>query len=141
MFLKVSLLLLLIGSSQCFNTGAGTTACETMTPSHLPNHPQTSDIPVSVSASSSTVAQGENLTFVIQSAPGFSFRGFLLQVRTLQSSAQVVGTFSPNAETRNVLCFTLPTNSVATHTNSGLKSRVEIQWTAPTDFTGIVNVQ
>lgn len=141
MWLKVLLLAItLINYCNAFPAGAGTTACESMIPSHQQNVAQTSEIPVTITVSTSNVPQGQYMTLAIESViPGFEFSGFIIQARALSTELQVVGQFSVTEGMRILNCVTLPANSVATHTSSNLKSRIEFHWQAPVDYLGIIN--
>lgn len=127
--------------SSAFSSGAGTSACETMTPQHGSNEPQTSEAPFTFSLSSQNVGQGETMTITIESENDFGFRGFMIQARGLTEASEVVGRFEFIDGSRSVLCGDLPPNSVATHSSSALKTRLQLTWQAPTDFIGIINFQ
>jgi hypothetical protein len=133
--------ILKLQSSWGFSSGAGTSSCSTLTPSHDGNQPQTSEVPVTFNLSTQNLRQGETMTITIEANEFFSFRGFMIQARTLEDDSQVVGSFEFIEGTRNVVCADLPQNSVATHSAATLKNRLELVWRAPTNFVGIINFQ
>jgi hypothetical protein len=85
------------------------------------------------------------MTIAIEANEGFSFRGFMVQARTLENDPQIVGEFQFIAGTRSLVCPAFPQNSVATHTNSAEKTRVELTWRAPANLltpgTTLINFQ
>lgn len=92
--------------------------------------------------SSSTVKQGDTLTVTIQSLDeNYSFRGFIIQARNRADDTKVIGKFRVADGIRTMDCEELPADSVATHTNSGPKSKVHVQWIAPKTFLGLVIFQ
>lgn len=70
----------------------------------------------------------------------YSFRGFIIQARN-RADDKVIGKFLVTDGIRTMDCAELPAGSVVTHTNSGPKSKIHVQWIAPTSFLGIVIFQ
>lgn len=125
-----------------FSTGAGTTACGTLMPSHGGILPQQTLPPVTITRSAENVQQGQTLTLTITSNDAnFSFRGFIVQARTLANEPEVVGRFIITDGMRAVNCQTLPATSVATHTSNNDKTSVTLQWQAYTNSLGLINFQ
>lgn len=142
MWLPVFFVVLFIRSSNSFSVGAGTTACSSLTPNHGANQPQDVPSPVTITASGANVIQGQVMTFVIEGInPNYLFRGFLAQAQTLAETPVVVGNFDVTEGMRILNCAALSPNSVATHTSSDLKSRIELTWVAPTNYAGIIQMQ
>jgi hypothetical protein len=143
--LVIFCVVLMLQGSLGFASGAGTTACENLTPNHPPYQPQITQPPVTFVLSSQNLRQGETMTVAIEANEGFSFRGFIVQARTLDDNPQVVGEFQFIAGTRGVFCSAFPQNSVATHTSSAEKTRVELTWRAPANLltpgTTLINFQ
>lgn len=126
--------------SWTFSSGAGLSACETMTPNHGLNQPQISLSPVTITLSTQNVRQGEFLTVTLEGQDGFEFRGFMIQLRTLTEELNVVGRFEIKEGMRTVFC-SFPQDSVATHTSATPRTKIELTWQAPTTFVGIANFQ
>jgi Reeler domain len=124
-----------------FPTGGGTSACETLTPSHGANEPQISVAPITLTLSTQNLRQNEAMTVTIEAETGFSFLGFMIQARTLAENSQVIGRFEITEGMRTVNCVSLQQDSVATHSSSTSKTRIEFRWQAATTFVGIINFQ
>lgn len=128
-----------VNFGSCHSTGAPTQACTTLTPNHgvaAQNTPPPYHVVVPLQ-----VQQGQTMTVTIANRePGFTFRGFIIQARSVNTQA-VVGRFLITNNMGTVACPTLPTDSVATHSNPSDKSSVALQWVAPTNFNGLVFFQ
>lgn len=123
-----------------FMTGGGTSACETLMPNHGDAVPQITQAPVTITQSHSNIPQGGYLTVTVtSSAADFSFRGFMVQARSLQTNKRVIGRFVVNAGMRTVNCPTLPASSVATHTTNDDRTSFTFIWQAYTDYLGPFN--
>lgn len=123
------------------SSGAQPSSCRTLTPSHGENQPQISEAPVTITLSAQNVRQGESMTVTIEGQNGFAFRGFIIQAQALTEEAQVVGRFDVTENMRLMSCEGLPIDSVATHPNAALKTRIEFTWQAQTNYLGIINFQ
>lgn len=142
MLLRSLILVFLIKSSRGFITGAGTSACVTMTPSHNNVESQITAMPVSMTPSVTNVMQGQTMTFVLEGIQtGYLFRGFIARAQSLAEDPQVLGSFVITEGMRTVQCPTMSTTAVATHTSAEQKTRIELTWVAPTEFSGIINMQ
>lgn len=130
-----------IQNSLAFPEGGGTSACETLQPNHPPHEPQVTDVPVDVNLSTQSLVQGEIMTITIEARGGFEFRGFMIQARTLTEELEVLGEFDFLGNARNVVCESLPPNSVATHSQPTPKTMIQLNWRAPFNFVGIINFQ
>lgn len=139
--LVVFCVILRLQATWAFSSGAGTSACESITPSHPPHEPQISMAPIILTLSTQNLRQGETMTLTIEAQEDFAFRGFMIQARTLAENSQVVGRFLERDNMRTVSCLTLAEESVATHINAALKTRIEFTWQAETTFIGIINFQ
>lgn len=124
-----------------FSSGAGSSACETLTPQHGSNEPQITEAPFVFNLSTQNVGQGETMTISIEAENSFGFRGFMIQARTLTEAPEVIGQFEFIEGSRSVSCADLPPNSVATHSSSALKIKLQLTWQAPINFVGIINFQ
>lgn len=125
--------------ASCYPTGAPAEVCISMMPSHGVAA-QNTPAPFQVSVPHQ-VKQGETVTVKIEnSEPGFTFRGFIIQARAVETKA-VVGKFLITENMKTVACPTLPVDSVATHTSPTEKSSLDLQWVAPINFSGPVVFQ
>ncbi|CAH2311768.1 Hypothetical predicted protein [Pelobates cultripes] len=130
-------LLFLASLSACFvfvfgyPNGQISDSCYTMLPVHGNNVPQTSTAPYYISVSKNTFNPGDVITVSIQSnSSGTSFKGFIVEARTLGSD-RIVGSFTlTNALSRTLTCGTA--NSAVSHSDSSLKTSITTNWTAET---------
>lgn len=137
----ILLLFVSFKSISTFSTGAATTACEHMTPGHAGILPQSSAAPITIAMSTETLEQGQSMQLTLQADDDFSFKGFMVQARSLTVIPQVVGRFHFRPGMRAVDCVDLPTSSVFTHVSSVPKTRVQLVWEAPSDFIGFITFQ
>jgi hypothetical protein len=135
--------------------GAPLEACETLTPNHGNNNPQTSMSPFTVDLSPFLVhdnGSGSGSSYGYYYVPGYTyrlqlirqpddtstFRGFFVQSRTAADDTTRVGTFGVvNSELAKIGQCT-PTNSSITHTNNMDKTMMLMNWTAPPPGTGAI---
>ncbi|XP_030063901.1 putative ferric-chelate reductase 1 [Microcaecilia unicolor] len=110
-----------------FPNGQISVACNAMLPNHGNAVPQTSQAPYSISVSQNVYSAGDEVTVTLQ---GASFKGFLLQARTLGLNTDV-GTFKIiDANSQGLQCSdTL--NSAVSHTSNRAKTIVKAVWLAP----------
>merc|ERR1719450_458934 len=132
------LILFLCGQSEGHGTGAPPSQCDSMTPGHGPQ-PQTSNPPYQVTVSSSKVSPGGQLTVELQPTGSGTFKGFLLEARSVEDDS-IIGSFvTVNNDGKYVNCGNKPQTAV-THVNNSPKSSVQVKWTAPSDFVGSVKL-
>ncbi|XP_064604381.1 putative defense protein 3 [Liolophura sinensis] len=141
-FSSVALLVLLAAVLPCvhaFPSGAPATACESLTPGHRGQLPQTSAPPFAVRLEKNTYSPNEQIAVTLYSACNNEiFQGFMVQVRAVGSTAPV-GFFTNAPQTRNVPgCGSF--NQAMTHTGSSEKTEVALQWIAPDQSVGDVVV-
>lgn len=134
--------LLFLKISHQHSRGAPASRCETLTPSHQgigsQDFPSIFDIIPSVDQ----IRPGDKMRVEIRStAADRSFRGFLLQARTLTEPFQIVGQFHEEQPTSVEFrdCSGLRT-AITHNTNDEFASRT-FDWTAPTEFEGSVRFQ
>lgn len=138
-FKVIFLSICLVESALSFSTGGGTSACETLMPSHNGALPQQSLPPVVITQSNANIQQGQSIIVTVTSSPGFTFRGFMAQARSLETNSEVLGRFVLIPSMRTVNCVTLPAQSVATHTSNEERTTVTLMWQAYTSYLGAFN--
>lgn len=156
MLLKFIILFVCLKSALSHSNGADDLACVNLTPQHGDNTPQTSPMPVQVIVPS-TVRAGQLVTVTLLGSPGFIFRGFMIQGRTITTGIPVeqqgefylhhfdyskmmillflvTGSFELTAGMRRMDCSALPPNSVATHIDNSNRASINLSWRAPSNF-------
>ncbi|CRK94859.1 CLUMA_CG008351, isoform A [Clunio marinus] len=139
---KFFVIILFVNYSHSFSGGAGSDSCTTLVPRHGSHQPQTSSPPFLIVLSTTSIQQGQNMTITLENTTQTSsFRGFMIQARTVAATPQIIGTFFVNGLVRHVTCSDVPLGSVATHTNAKPKTKVDLTWQAPFDIYGLINFQ
>lgn len=129
-------------NSHQHSRGAPESRCETLTPSHTGLGSQAFPSPFEIIPSVDAIRPGDKMTVEIRSGEvDRSFRGFLLQARTLTTPFQIVGQFQEEQPTSvNFLdCSGLRTS--ITHNSSAEFTSRTFEWMAPTEFEGSVRFQ
>ncbi|XP_048246036.1 putative ferric-chelate reductase 1 [Haliotis rufescens] len=134
------LVLVFAREARAYTSGAGTTGCASLTPSHTTTA-QTTDSPFVVLTSKTTYTAGETIEVTLEGRCGEEFGGFLIQARRADpnnDNDELIGEFtSIDAATTQKRCNNGDaTERGLTHINSSPKSRLTLQWTAPTPATG-----
>ncbi|XP_053325887.1 putative ferric-chelate reductase 1 [Spea bombifrons] len=114
----------------CYSSGLVNVACETMTPRHASNSPQTSEPPYTVSASNYSFSPGDHITVTLQANPNVFFKGFLLQARSVPGN-NIVGYFNVTDSNAQTLSCSNTEASAVSHTSAINKSNISVLWTAP----------
>nr|XP_015194581.1 PREDICTED: putative ferric-chelate reductase 1 isoform X2 [Lepisosteus oculatus] len=105
-------------------------SCQSMMPNHNGTMPQSSPSPFNVTASKSWFHPGEEITVTLEAENGTSFRGFLLQARTVGTN-MTSGSFKIlNANTSQGLTCNI-SNDTVSHTSSLQKQSINVVWVAP----------
>lgn len=123
------------------SSGAATSACENMTPSHGNNLPQLTESPVTLSVSSNVLSSNERLTFTIRGNGVFLFRGFMAQARAVTENLRILGTFIITSETARIMACPLYPSSMVTHSDPSQKSEIQVDWMPPLDYVGVIRIQ
>lgn len=116
--------------------GAPITACNTQTPNHRTNVPQTTSPPVRIVLSQTSVRPGQTVNIRVEGiSSGYQFRGFMIQPRNVVAPNNLVGIMDTNgADSQIINCSGQTT---ATHVDRELKSSVSVNWTAPQMIGGV----
>lgn len=141
-FLIIFAVLVLFKSSHQHSRGAPESRCETLAPSHGGIGSQESPSIFDIIPSVDMIRPGDKMSVEIRSnAADRSFRGFLLQARTLTEPFQIVGQFQEQQPTSVEFrdCSGLRT-AITHNTNEQFTSRT-FEWMAPTEFEGSVRFQ
>ncbi|CAH1243990.1 FRRS1 [Branchiostoma lanceolatum] len=122
-----------------YPSGAPTVACVNMFPNHGASE-QTSPPPYELVVNKDTYAGGEEIEVTLRrtAVNSPSFKGFFIQARTVDGSADALGkftTFDPSTKTVNCGSVANSENAV-THTNPSGKTSVTVTWTAPANSLG-----
>ncbi|XP_029474104.1 putative ferric-chelate reductase 1 [Rhinatrema bivittatum] len=105
-------------------------ACDSMLPKHGNSAPQPTQAPYSIALSVSSYNAGDNVKVTLQANSGYTFKGFLLQTRTLRDD-KVAGTFKIiDANSQGLPCSGTKDSSVS-HIADGAKTLVNAIWVAP----------
>ncbi|XP_069088253.1 putative ferric-chelate reductase 1 isoform X1 [Pleurodeles waltl] len=112
-----------------YPNGQITESCSTMLPVHGGASANKGVAPFTVSASKNSYTPGDRITVTLQANSGSTFKGFLLQARTIVGDA-TVGTFSVADLTQGLTCNTV-SNSAVSHKSSAKKTNVTADWVAP----------
>uniref|UniRef100_A0A803K1Z3 Ferric-chelate reductase 1 n=1 Tax=Xenopus tropicalis TaxID=8364 RepID=A0A803K1Z3_XENTR len=134
--LQTTIILLSICSLHvaAYPNGKVEVACGTMEPNHGAS-PQTSAAPYSLVVSNTTYGNGQSITVTLNNtSQGIPFEGFLIQARAV-GGHKPLGTFQVSDSAAQTL--TCNTDAVS-HTDSNLKSNIQVTWTAPDVLTGNV---
>ncbi|XP_041378673.1 putative ferric-chelate reductase 1, partial [Gigantopelta aegis] len=121
-------LLVVVYDVESRSSGAPSSACGSMTPSHG-SQGRTDQPPFSLSVSSSTYTPGSTMTVTLRREGSGTFKGFLVQVRTAdptKDQSTRYGQFSAGFNSR-----TECSGDAITHVNSNGKTEVTFTWTAP----------
>lgn len=128
--------LLFLNSAQARSYGVSDVVCQNMTPVHGQIEPQLSIARVQVLPHAFKVRRGQRLKVTLQVVSNdFTFRGFLIQARDLQTG-ETVGNFVTSGKIKVMVCG--KSFSTATHANPTSKSSELLLWNAPSDFRGFV---
>lgn len=118
-------------------SGAPSTACSTIRPSHGSNTPSSLPVPYTVDLSAFPTrgyVPGQNYNIVLRgSSSNRDFKGFLVQGR-VRASDSPAGSFGSGTNYQSQCTG----NSAATHTNRNEKTTVTLVWTAPPAGTGCI---
>ncbi|KAM8930631.1 putative ferric-chelate reductase 1 [Pelodytes ibericus] len=126
-FLVLGLLVVPVTS---YSSGLVSIMCDTMTPRHGTNSPQTTTSPYSVSASNYSFSPGDIITVTLEANNDEVFKGFFLQARSVLEN-NIVGYFTVTNSTSQTLNCNNTEDSAVSHTSSAEKSNITALWTAP----------
>lgn len=123
--------------------GAGQGACEDLTPRHFVHMPQTSPAPVTLVVSTNLITTGQSVELSINANVGFFFGGFMVQARSSTEILPPLGEFhfDDSPLVRMMDCAPFPPTSVVTHTGPEPKQVIELDWTPPMGFSGVIRFQ
>lgn len=122
------------------SSGAALAACDNMTPQHAGNLPQLTEAPATLSVSTNILEPNERLILTLRGNGNFLFLGFIAQARAVTENLRILGTFTIISETVRVMTCSLP-SSVVTHNDPSPKSEIQVEWTPPLDFSGVIRFQ
>ncbi|XP_015924655.1 putative defense protein 3 isoform X2 [Parasteatoda tepidariorum] len=122
--------------SKAYPTGAPQETCKIFTASHTGHTAQNSQSTYTITASPSTVASGGTITVTLQ-GNGEPFKGFFIQGQD-KNSKKPVGKFLKQSEAQTRDCSGTGSQDAATHVNANNKSKILLQWQAPSDYKGTV---
>ncbi|XP_031756160.1 putative ferric-chelate reductase 1 [Xenopus tropicalis] len=98
--------------------------------------PQNSNPPYILVSSKDTYSNGEKITVSLTTTDTALIKGFMIQARKANGDI-LVGSFEvSNADAQTLTCKS-PADAVS-HTDSNLKSNIQVTWTAPDVLTGNV---
>lgn len=118
------------------SSGAPTNACSTFTPIHANIFPQLTSSPYRIRPYASRVHPEQTLKLIIESnPPNLSFGGFM--IHALNSKNETVGRFNPTSDIIKLIQCS-GENDTATHINPLDKINLELEWNAPSNFSGEV---
>lgn len=140
--LVVVAVLMLLRDTECYPSGAPTSTCSSMSPSHHSTPPQQSDSPFALNPVKPSVAPGSKLKLMLTSTTGTPFKGFILQARSPQGGdSAAIGQYTtlPNL-TKTFSCAGGYQNSqnTVTHSDSSDRKNLEFEWEAPDYYEGPV---
>uniref|UniRef100_A0A7M4F7U7 Putative ferric-chelate reductase 1 n=1 Tax=Crocodylus porosus TaxID=8502 RepID=A0A7M4F7U7_CROPO len=119
-----------------FPNGGVTSACDSMLPGHGSSVRQTTSAPYYISVSSTSFGPGDKIIVTLQANDSSSFKGFLLQTRTVLGDV-AVGTFHIiDVNTQGLLCNKI-LNSSLSQTNPESKKIIRAIWVAPADVGNV----
>lgn len=130
-------------NSHQHSRGAPESRCTTLAPGHGVHGSQEFPSPFDIIPSVDVIRPGDKMSVEIKSVEGDrSFRGFLLQARTLTTPFEIVGQFQEQQPSSvNFLDCSGGLRTAITHTtNADFTSRT-FEWMAPTEFEGSVRFQ
>ena len=85
------------------------------------------------------VTQGSQVTVELKSKSGGTFKGFIIEARSVEGNS-IIGTFETvNSDARYLKCDNV-LQSAVTHNSPSNKKSVGVKWNAPSDFTGSVKI-
>ncbi|KAM4722878.1 putative ferric-chelate reductase 1 [Rhinophrynus dorsalis] len=120
-----------------YRNGLIISACDSMTPGHGYSA-QTSASMYTVSASNYSFSPGDQITVTLQANSNVTFRGFLLQARSVPGNNRIGRFTVVDSSSAQILSCSGSVGSAVSHTNSGDKSRISVLWTAPVMSPGDV---
>lgn len=140
--LIVFAVLVFFKSSHQHSHGAPFSRCETLAPSHQgigsQDFPSIFDIIPSVDM----IRPGDKMSVEIRSsAADRSFRGFILQARTLTNPFQIVGQFQEQQPSSVVFRDCSGLRTTITHSSNEQFPSRTFEWMAPSEFEGSVRFQ
>lgn len=134
--------LVLFKSSHQHSHGAPASRCETLAPSHQGLGSQAFPSIFDIIPSVDMIRPGDKMSVEIRSSvPDRSFRGFLLQARTLTNPFEIVGQFQEQQPTSVVFRDCSGLRTAITHSDNGQFTSRTFEWMAPTEFEGSVRFQ
>lgn len=140
LFVKAAILIVsFIQLSYAFPDGASTAACQSMTPNHGANVPQTTPVPFTATTSVASVRPGQTVNVIInRTNAATTLRGFMVQGRA--ANGNVIGQFLPTAGMRIMGCN--PNGGTATHSSADTRNSITLNWVPPSaGFVGNVFFQ
>ncbi|XP_078515394.1 putative ferric-chelate reductase 1 [Lissotriton helveticus] len=118
----------------CYPDGKVSMACDNMLPIHGGYRPQKSLAPYSILVSPTTFKAGDQITVTLQANSSTTFKGFLLQARSVGGDF-IVGTFRiTDTNSQGLQCgnqINGVANSAVSQTSPAHKSSVSVKWIAP----------
>ena len=128
-----------IAPSWGYSSGSPRSQCGSMTPGHERVPQDNSNAPYQVSLSASKIAKGSEVIVELKSNSGETFKGFIIQARSVGGGDSTIGTFETINDARYLSCDSTPQSGV-THSSSSRKKSVKVRWSPPSGFTGKVKV-
>uniref|UniRef100_A0ABM0LW11 Ferric-chelate reductase 1-like n=1 Tax=Saccoglossus kowalevskii TaxID=10224 RepID=A0ABM0LW11_SACKO len=138
--LLIWMLSVLLLEVQGYPSGAPSSTCENMTPSHGVDA-QGSVAPYAVTADSNSYQPNDVITVTIEKTGSTGFKGFILQARRADSSVTTpIGTFQNPSTTTNAKlmdCFSVADNTF-THSDASALTHdsLSVEWVAPAQAQG-----
>ncbi|XP_063700552.1 putative ferric-chelate reductase 1 homolog isoform X2 [Culicoides brevitarsis] len=140
-FRPLSILLLLVSVVVAYPSGAPNAVCETLSPRHKENVPQTDPSPFVFKLNSTEVMGGDVVEVTVTSdTPGKTFRGFVAQAREDIAVYEPRGTFilEDGSPAKTSKCKN--EDDTVTHISRDDKTAVKFYYKAPNDFAGVVTI-
>ncbi|OCT82925.1 putative ferric-chelate reductase 1 [Xenopus laevis] len=113
-----------------YPSGKISASCDTMLPVHGNSATQTAPSPYFITVSTNTFSTGDIITVTLQSSAGSSFKGFLLEARTVGGD-RTTGSFTIRDGNTQALPCSAGASSAVSHTSSTIKTSITTSWTAP----------
>ena len=140
--LLIFFVVVLVKNSVLHPTGSPLSRCNNLEPSHAGAVTQTSPFPYQIIPGLDTVGNGQKLTVEIRALePSRIFRGFLLQARTTNDSATIVGQFELTTGVAFNFRDCSGTRTSVTNANNDEHQSLRFDWTAPFTYTGPIRFQ